>query len=191
MTREQLIEDLSTKITEKRLQHVLRVEETAIQLAQRYHVSTEKASIAALLHDYAKDYPKEEMYELAYKRWSDERLQTANKNVWHGFAAATIAKEVYGVSDEEILIAIAGHTIGWYEFNEVLKVVYIADYIEPGRSFEGVEQARLLAEQDLDEAVTFKMTQSLQHLITRHKRVFIPTVEIYNQWIQGGLYDKV
>lgn len=183
VTREQLLSDLATKIKPKRYQHVLRVEATAIELAKQYGVNPEKASIAALMHDYAKDYPDEEMLALAQKRWDEPTLKEANDNVWHGFAAATIAKELYHIEDEDILTAISAHTIGWDEMSPLVKVVFIADYMEPGRDFPGVKKARKLAYKDIDAAVTYKMVETIKHLADEEVAFFLPTIEFYNQWI--------
>lgn len=183
VTRDQLLSDLATKIKPKRYQHVLRVEATAIELAKQYGVDPEKASIAALMHDYAKDYPEEEMLALAQKRWDEPTLKEANDNVWHGFAAATIAKERYHIEDEDILTAISAHTIGWTEMSPLVKVVFIADYMEPGRDFPGVKKARKLAYKDINAAVTYKMVETIKHLASEEVAIFLPTIEFYNQWI--------
>lgn len=180
-SRESLLETLKTKIKPKRYKHVLRVEQTAIELAKKYGVNPEKASIVALMHDYAKDMLHEEMLILAQKRWDCPDLEKANDNIWHGFAAATIAKELYGVMDEEMLIAISAHTIGWYEMSPLTSVLYIADYMEPGRDFPGVEKARKLAYKDLERAVDFKMSQTIKHLVEEKKELFLPTIEFYNR----------
>lgn len=183
VTRDQLLADLQTKIKPKRYKHVLRVEATAIELANLNGVNPEKASIAALMHDYAKDYPDEEMLALAKKQWQHPALDQANDNIWHGFAAATIANEQYQVEDADILTAIAAHTIGWETMTPLTKVVFIADYMEPGRDFPGVEKARKLAYKNLDEAVTYKMVETIKHLADEEVTIFLPTIEFYNQWI--------
>lgn len=183
VSRDQLLKDLETKIKSKRFKHVLRVEATAIELAKLYGVDPEKASIAALMHDYAKDYPEAEMLALAQKRWPEPTLTEANDNVWHGFAAATLAKELYQVEDEDILTAISAHTIGWHDMSPLVKVVFIADYMEPGRDFPGVEKARKLAYKEIDEAVTYKMVETIKHLADEKVAIFLPTIEFYNQWI--------
>lgn len=183
VSRGQLINDLKQRITSKRLEHVLRVEKTALELATLYNISLEKTSISALMHDYAKDMNEQEMLRLAKKQWDYPELSKANGNIWHGFAAATIARETYGVIDEEILEAIAAHTIGWYKMSILTQIIFIADYVEPERNFPGVEYARTLAYQNIDKAVGYKMTTTMKHLMDEEKILFLPTVEFYNQWI--------
>ncbi|MBF6625083.1 bis(5'-nucleosyl)-tetraphosphatase (symmetrical) YqeK [Aerococcaceae bacterium zg-BR9] len=184
VTRGELLRDLAKKIKPSRYQHVLRVEQTAIELAKANQVDIEKASIAALMHDYAKDYPLDEMKQLALQYWDEPLLQKAGGNIWHGFAAATLAKEQYGVTDTNILNAIAVHTIGWYEMTPLMSVIFIADYMEPGRDFPGVEVVRQLTQQSLDQAVGYKLTHNIQYLLQQQQPLFLPTIDFYNQWIQ-------
>lgn len=184
VSRQKLLEDLQSQISKKRYQHVLRVEQTAIELAKLYDVDPEKASIAALMHDFAKELPNQEMLALAKERWDHPALASASGQIWHGFAAATIAQDKYNIVDEDILTAISAHTIGWYEMSPLVQVVYIADYIEPGRDFIGVEKARKYACKNLTKATEYKMTQTLLYLIEEKQAVFLPTVEIYNCWIE-------
>lgn len=183
VTRDELMQAVSEQITAKRFAHVLRVEATARELATANGESVEKASIAALMHDYAKDFPLDEMRTLAKQYWNPDEMDHAGGNVWHGFAAATIARQVFDVRDEDILLAIAAHTIGWHEMSQLVKIIFIADYIEPGRSFAGVDEARLLAQQSLELATGYKMKETIKHLINQEKKIFMPTIEFYNRWL--------
>lgn len=182
-TRQELIDALKQRISPKRFEHVLRVEGEALQLAEQYGADKEAVSIAALMHDYAKDLPMSEMIPLATQYWDYPTLTQQNNQVLHGFAAAQICRETYGCNNGSILRAIAGHTIGWYEMDLIAKIIYIADYIEPGRDFPGVEEARRLSETDLDAAVWYKMQKTLQHLIAKKQPLFAGAIDIYNSWI--------
>lgn len=183
VTRNELIQRIKEQVKPKRFAHILRVEETALQLAERYSADLEAVSIAALLHDYTKNLPLDAMRQLAVKFWEEEQLSHQGGSVLHGFAAAQACYEQFGCTNSSILNAIAGHTIGWYEMDLVAKIVYIADYIEPERNFPEVEKVRILAEEDLDEAVWFKMTRTLQILIERRKPLYQGAIDIYNTWV--------
>ncbi|MBK0348731.1 bis(5'-nucleosyl)-tetraphosphatase (symmetrical) YqeK [Aerococcaceae bacterium zg-ZJ1578] len=187
VSRDELLKDLAEKIKPSRYQHVLRVEQTAIELAKANQVDIEKASIAALMHDYAKDYPLDEMKALAQQYWNYPLLNEAGGNIWHGFAAATIAKQDYGITDKDILDAIAVHTIGWHAMTPLMSVIFIADYIEPGRNFPGVETVRQITQQSLDQAVGYKLTHNIQYLLQQQQPLFLPTIEFYNQWIKNNM----
>src|SRR5699024_88986 len=104
--------------------------------------------------------------------------------IWHGPAGAYYAKETFGVTNQEVLDAIYQHTIGGEQMSLVSKIVFIADYIENGRDFPGVSEARELANQDLDAAVIYKIKQTLKHLVDREERIYPGTLTVYNQWMQ-------
>lgn len=183
-SRQQLLDSLRQKLKPTRFEHVLRVEKTALELAEQLVLEPEKTSVAALMHDYAKDMDQEEMYQLAYAYWPHDELLQANTAIWHGFAAAYICREEYGCQDESILQAISSHTIGWYRMDSLAKIIYMADYIEPGRTFEGVERARQLMALDLNAACDYKMTATLHHLLDQRQYIFPETVRIYNARIK-------
>ena len=122
------------------------------------------------------------MYQLATMYAPYEPLRVANEAVWHGLAAAELARAKYSVFDDEIVHAIAQHTIGAKEMSLLSKLLFVADYIEPGRNFDGVAEARKLAETDLDAVVFYKMRETIKHLVETNKKVYVESVVIYNHW---------
>lgn len=71
-------------------------------------------------------------------------------------------KKEVGIKDKEVLKAIKYHTSGRPNMTLLEKIIYVADYIEPGRQFPGVEEVRELAKTSLDQA----LIKSLQNTIT-------------------------
>lgn len=134
MDREALMQAVQMRMSERRFKHVLGVEETAIALAEQFGESPEKASIAALTHDYAKERSDEE-FQLAIERGNyankTELLKYGNA-IWHGLVGAEFVARELNISDEEILNAIRLHTTGAAEMTLLDKIIYVADYIEPG-----------------------------------------------------------
>lgn len=183
--RDELEKLLQARLTNKRYKHVLRVEETAIELAEQYpEADVDKASIAALLHDYAKEDSENHLSEFKDYPGYDPEWLNYGSAIWHGPLAAMIANTRFGVKDEDILQAVWSHTIGSYDMTLDQKILFIADYIEPGRDFKGVEQARDLAKTDLDAAVDFKIKQSIVHLVESGRQVYPETIAIYNDWVK-------
>jgi predicted HD superfamily hydrolase involved in NAD metabolism len=181
--REELMQEVQMHMSERRFQHVLGVEETAIALAARYGASQEKASIAALTHDYAKERPDEE-FELIIKRDGyDPELLNYSNAIWHGLVGASMVERELGIKDEEILEAIRLHTTGAAKMSLLDKIIYVADYIEPGRDFPGVEEAREIALVDLNEAVAYETKHTLMHLIKKEQKIYPKTIETYNYWV--------
>ena len=133
--REALMQKVQMQMSERRFRHVLGVEEAAVALAARVGCSQEKASIAALTHDYAKERPDEE-FQMIIKRdgYSPELLEYGNE-IWHGLVGADMVQRELGIEDAEILDAIRLHTTGAAEMSLLAKVLYVADYIEPNRTF--------------------------------------------------------
>ena len=183
-TRKQLIDSVKSKMSEKRFEHVLGVEQTAIQLAQEYGADVEKASIAALLHDVAKEQPEEEMRDLVISENLDLDLLQFGSQIWHGPVGAILAQREYGISDDEILEAIRYHTTAAPEMTLITQIVYVADYIEPARSHEGVKEARELASRSLRAAVRYEISRTIKHLVETEKRIYPNSIDAYNAWIE-------
>lgn len=182
-TREELVEKVRAAMSAKRFKHVLGVEKAAVELAKRYGGSVEKASIAGLTHDYAKERPDEDFKKIIVDYGYDSDLLNWNNAIWHGLLGAKMVEKELKISDPDILRAIELHTTGAAEMSLLAKVLYVADYIEAGRDFPGVEVAREIAEENLNDAVAFETQHTLEHLITKGAPVYPKTLETYNRWV--------
>ena len=182
-SREILMQKIQMRMSERRFNHVLGVEEMAIALAEKYGCSPEKASIAALTHDYAKERPDDEFILVIKRDGYDTALLDYGNAIWHGVVGASFVERELGITDEEILHAIRVHTTGAAKMSLLDKIIYGADYIEPGRVFPGVKEARELALIDLDEAVAFETKHTLAHLIEQEQQIYPKTIETYNRWV--------
>ncbi|MGF3113666.1 bis(5'-nucleosyl)-tetraphosphatase (symmetrical) YqeK [Facklamia sp. P9177] len=190
MSRQELINQLEKRLSKRRFDHVMGVEKKALELAKLYEEDIEKASIVALMHDYAKEIESEAMLNLAQAFWSDERLKDATEGIWHGFAAAQILKTDLACQDDEIIQAVAAHTTGWHQMSKLAKILYIADYTEEGRNFKGVNKVRKLSQIDLDKACFLKMRMTVKHLMKRQEYLFPLQIEVYNSWIKNYKANK-
>ena len=182
-SREELIEKVSVQMSKKRLSHVLRVEETALELAKMYGVNLEKTSIAALLHDYAKERPDDESQDIIISENLDLELLKFGNNIWHGPVGAVLIQKEAKIEDEDILSAVRNHTVGLIRMSTLEKIIFIADYTEPSRKFPGVEEARTLSREDLDEALRFSIQQTLTYLLKEKQLIYPKAVEVYNAWV--------
>lgn len=147
-----------------RIPHVLGTEETAAQLAVRWGVDEETARRAALLHDCTKAFNMEQHLVLC-RQYNVEPDQWERKveSLLHALTGATVAKYIFGVSSE-IESAIRFHTTGKADMTVLEKIIYLADYIEPTRSFRDLTEVRKLAMEDLDRACLMSFTMSVEHL---------------------------
>ncbi|MFV0314568.1 MAG: nicotinate-nucleotide adenylyltransferase [Anaerotignum sp.] len=158
-------EKLQSALSIKRYIHTMGVAEEAERLAEIYGTKSDKqkARVAGLLHDCAKDFPIEVRNRFCkeYKVPLDEFMEK-NTALIHPFLGAEVARRDYLVTDPEILDAIRFHTTGRADMSLLEKIVYIADYIEPNREkFEGLEDARRLAYLDLDMAMKYILEQTV------------------------------
>ena len=159
-------EELRMKLKGNRFIHTLGVQYTSVCLAMRYGEDIKKAELAGLLHDCAKQIPEKDMMSLC-ERYGEEISDFESRHMFllHGKAGACLAKETYNVHDKDILNAIRNHTTGRPYMSLLEQIVFVADYIEPGRKeAENLEFLRQTAFQDLDLA-TFKiLEQTLDYL---------------------------
>ena len=158
------------RLSEKRYQHTLNVKKMAVKLARRYGVQEEKAALAALLHDAAKEIPKEEMKALMaqYPQYA-EGGESRPVPVWHGVCAAILARTEWGVTDEAVLSAIACHTAGKPGMTKLDKVVYLADMTSKERDWPGVNKLRKLEMKDLDAAMLAALKQTNDFVLSQDK----------------------
>lgn len=189
-SRQELIADLKARLSSGRFEHVLRVEQKALELGQHYQADLEAVSIVALMHDYAKEMDRDEMRQLAKDFWPDPSIDQANVGIWHGFAAAQLMKEQMNCQDETLLTAVAAHTTGWPEMSQLAKILYLADYTEAGRDFKGVNKVRKLAIKNLDQACLLKLRQTVNHLMKKQVYIFPLQINVYNSWIQHLAENK-
>lgn len=147
---------------DKRYQHTLNVEALAVELARQYGADPQKAALAALLHDCAKELPKEELLRIMRENVIiAENGEFRPAPVWHGICAAILARTQWGVTDEEVLSAVACHTTGKPGMSKLDKILFLADMTCAERDFPGVDALRALTRQDLDLA----MAAALEHTI--------------------------
>ena len=146
----------------RRVAHVQGCEQEAVSLAKRWGADPDDAAEAAILHDCTKKEGLEEQLALCgkYGVIPDDFERTSEK-LLHAKTAAALAREEFGVSPE-VENAIRWHTTGKPEMTLLEKIIYIADYIEPTRSFEGVDALRKLAYEDLDRAMLLGLEMSIE-----------------------------
>jgi predicted HD superfamily hydrolase involved in NAD metabolism len=180
MKREEALEVVKKQLTAHRYQHTVGVMETAIILAQQYGADEKKAELAAIFHDYAKFRDKEEMYSIIVEQQMNKELLEYNTELWHAPVGAYLVQKEAGVTDLEVLDAIRYHTSGRPNMTLLEKIIYLADYIEPGRHFPGVEEVREIAKKDLDRALIQAIQNTIIFLMKKNQRIFPLTFHTYN-----------
>ena len=129
-TNKKAISWLKGNLDEERLLHSLGCAQEASSLAEKFGLDSKKAYIAGLLHDCAKCLSKEKLFEIGSHLDLVEGEDT-NSKIIHAPVSAYLAKEEFGIGDEEILSAIRWHTLGRADMTEFEKILFLADKIEP------------------------------------------------------------
>lgn len=168
-----------------RFRHVLGVEETAAALAARYGEDPARARRAALLHDLARELPGTELLARA-AGWGLPvgEVEEAFPVLLHGPVAAEIARRELGETDEEVLAAVRSHTTGRAGMGRLERVLFVADLVEPGRSWPGVEAVRAVAAEDLDRACLEAVAATVAYVVARRLPLHPATVGAYNALLQ-------
>lgn len=152
---ESLQKKLKKQLDSARFQHTLGVMYTAAALAMAHDVDITKAQVAGLMHDCAKCLPGKKKLKLcAQKHMEVNAYEQKNPFMLHARLGAVLARDEYGIQDPEVLSAIEWHTTGKPEMTMLEKIIFIADYIEPGRwKAEDLPVVRKLAFEDIDRCM--------------------------------------
>lgn len=180
----------------KRFEHTLGVEFTAAALAMRYGGSVMDAQIAGVLHDCAKCLSDEKRVKICEKHNIPiSEVERRNPFLLHAKAGACLAEEKYEIrNNPEIVNAIRYHTTGREDMSLLEKIVFVADYIEPGRRHApNLPEIRRLAFEDLDTAVLQILEETLDHLKKSGGEIDSMTETVYHYYLDrqtGGIYGK-
>jgi predicted HD superfamily hydrolase involved in NAD metabolism len=174
-----------SRLSEARYEHTLRVAQTAEDLALAHDLDADRARLAALLHDAARETGPEEFLRLADK-W---RLQVGDPErqspkLLHGPVAAELARRELGIDDEQVLEAIRAHTTGRPGMEPLALVLYVADKIEPAREYPSVGRLRTLARKNLYGAALESLRRTIAHNEERGKTTHPASLKTLD-WLQA------
>jgi predicted HD superfamily hydrolase involved in NAD metabolism len=178
---------LKESLKPNRYIHSVNTMKVAISLAEHYGENKDIAAISGLLHDCAKNLKDDETkkYCAAYGIELNE-IEQKQVFLMHGAVGAIFAKEKYGVKDEIILNAIKYHTTGYSKMNMMDKIIFLADYIEPGRTHCEVDSARKLAYDDINKALICAFDNVIKYVIMRNGLIHPFTIEARNSILIAG-----
>lgn len=183
----------------KRFEHTLGVAYTATALAMCYQVDLNKAQVAGLLHDCAKCLSDEKRIAICIKHNIQiSAIEQKNPFLLHAKVGSYMAMKKFNVHDPDIINAILNHTTGRPGMSDLEKIIYIADYIEPGRKqAPNLAEVRKLAFKDLDQALIKILGDTLKYLQDSGGEIDPMTQKTHEFYInlvknqeKGGLYDR-
>lgn len=172
---------LKNDLDRERYEHTLGVMYTAASLAMCYDEDIELALIAGLLHDCAKCIAPETKIKLCDKyHLNVSDIELSNPSLLHAKLGAYLAAKKFHIRDKAVIDAIASHTTGRPHMALLEKIIYIADYIEPGREdLPNMAEVRKLAFSDIDECLYRILKDSLIYLQTKNMPIDPMTEKSY------------
>lgn len=180
----QLESIVAKAVSQKRFEHILRVRDYAIVLSKKYNVNSDQAEVAALVHDYAKDRSDSDFLKVIDAKHLDPDLKNWNNAIWHGVVGAEMIHDELGITDSEILDAVRQHTTGSDNMSLLSQILFMADYLEMGRHFPGVEEARALTDNNLQSGVKYQITHTLAYLASQSLPIHPLSLTTYNYWVK-------
>ena len=175
---------LKANLNEERYEHSLGTADCAKKLAERFGLDKDKAYFTGLIHDCAKCLPNEKKIHICKKNHVEiNYAESKNPFLLHAKTGAILAEKEYGITNQNILNAVRYHTTGRPGMSLLEKIVFIADYIEPGRNHSVyLPEIRKMAFIDLDAALKRILSDTLEHLKTSENEIDPMTRETYEYY---------
>lgn len=188
--RDRVLQWLQKHVPVSRLQHILRVEEMAIELALHHHIDPAQAAQAGLMHDLAKFFKPQRLLQMAQAEGLElDPVDIANPHLLHAAVGSIVARDEFGIQDQAVLDAIRHHTLGCPGMSSLSCVVFLADSLEPGRGDSPELIAlRQSSQHNLHRAVWLTCDESLRHLLARAQQIH-PRMVLTRNWALA-LADK-
>lgn len=168
-------------LTTDRYNHSLCVAEQAVFLAQKYGADADKAYLAGLLHDITKNYSEEEHLKIFNEFDIILSEIDKQKNLLHANSGSVYVKYVLMIDDEDIINAIRYHTTARANMSLLEKIIYLADFTSSDRNYKDVDVMRKLAESDIDKAMLYSLTYTINKLTGLSCAIHTDTIDAYNE----------
>ena len=182
----QLDSYVKAELSEKRYKHTISVVGEAKRLADLNQLTVEdtrRVTLAAIFHDAAKELSEDQMAKLIEKYYLDKRY-LGNSNLAHGKLASKMIKDMFNITDEDIINAISFHTTGRANMSQVEKIVFIADAIEPLRKYDVVDEIRKTTWDNLDKGCHKMLVETIKMLERQSKGPIDEDTILAEKWFR-------
>ena len=182
----QLDSYVKAELSEKRYKHTISVVGEAKRLADLNQLTVEdtrRVTLAAIFHDAAKELSEDQMAKLIEKYHLDKRY-LGNSNLAHGKLASKMIKDMFNITDEDIINAISFHTTGRANMSQVEKIVFIADAIEPLRKYDVVDEIRKTTWDNLDKGCHKMLVETIKMLERQSKGPIDEDTILAEKWFR-------
>ncbi len=185
-------EILKHRLSVKRYTHSVGVANTAARLAGMFNGDIERAYLAGLMHDYARELSEEELLELTAKHnLSTDGVELMQTALLHGPVGAWLLEQEGIITDQQVLDAIRWHTTGHPDMDQLARIIYISDYIEPGRNFPGVDVLRQITNKDLNLGVLAGLDHTLGFLVQRNNFIHPLSIAARNRLLEEHVVEDL
>lgn len=174
---------LKDNLSKKRYNHSVNVANAAAKLAERYNENKDKAYVAGLVHDAAKELPVNDQLDLVLK--SELNVSETEKRsvpLFHAIAGAELIQSLFDIHDEDIIHAVRYHTVACKDMPKLSQIVYLADLISEDRDYKDVKKMRKYAEQSLEKAMFEALSFSIKDSVEKGNTIPVSTLEAYNDF---------
>lgn len=186
MMRDRILAWLADNVPASRIRHILGVEQMSIELARLHNLNAEQAAQAGLMHDLAKYFKPQRLLQMAKAEGLEiDEVLAANPHLLHADVSAIVARDEFGIEDQEILEAIRNHTLGQPAMSSLSCAVFLADSLEPGRGeTPELKSLRQTSQRNLATAVWQTCDYSLRYLLETRRPIHPRTILTRNWFLQ-------
>jgi predicted HD superfamily hydrolase involved in NAD metabolism len=183
---EQMMKYARMKLSAKRFAHVERVVAAVDDIARANSLPVEDCRIAGWLHDCAKEEPRSAVLHLVGEGKLDLDEETMGQpKLWHGYHAAQIGHDLFGITSGEILDAARYHPTGSPGLSPLGLALFVADYTEPGRALDGTALIREQANTDLPGAAMRVSREKIRYVLSKGRQPHSRSVA-FLQWLEAA-----
>ena len=169
---EKLKKYLSVSVCQERYEHSMRTAQTAKELCLRFGEDSELGEIAGVAHDICKEMKKNLLFLLVEQDGMEiSQIEKGKPSLLHGRAASVVLKKECGVTNKDVIEAVANHTFGKPKMCNLAKILYVSDKIEPGRPQVTQEYLEKLEKKSLNELVSYVLEENIDYLNKKGKSV--------------------
>ncbi|MCW3489240.1 bis(5'-nucleosyl)-tetraphosphatase (symmetrical) YqeK [Dethiobacter alkaliphilus] len=184
MSNKRVQQQIKESLSPELYQHSVGVAEMAVILAKQLGYDEKKAYLAGLLHDCARDWTERDLLRYSEKNGIEaDKFSQKYPVLLHAAVGAAYVQE-WGVDDNEILAAIRNHTLGYPGMSLLEQITYVADKIEQGRTYPGVEELRRTVHADFYQGLLAVAEQSISYILHKRQPLHPATISFWN-WLVG------
>lgn len=175
---------LKESLSKKRYNHSVNVANAAVKLAERFDADKDKAYIAGLVHDTAKELPVDEQLDLVMKsQLNVSEVEKKSTPLFHAIAGAELIQSLFDIHDTDIINAVRYHTVACNDMPKLAQIIYLADLISDDRDYKDVKKMRKYCEQSLEKGMVEALKFSISDSVKKENTIPPSTFEAYNDFV--------